>query len=91
MARSRDIPSAMREKKAPFQSMMRNICAARQFQAIPTFSCYIGGEGRSRTQLMPITRPLRFHISRYGGSRPTASRTDAMMPTTSIGVSFPAR
>lgn len=42
-----------------------------------------------RTQLIPITRPLLFHNSPYGGSKPTASRTAAMIPTTNTGVSFP--
>lgn len=43
-----------------------------------------------QTQLMPTTRPLLFHISPYGGSRPAANKTDAIMPTTSTGVSLPA-
>lgn len=40
---------------------------------------------------MPITRPFLFQISPYGGNKPTASKMEAMMPTTSTGVSFPAR
>lgn len=46
--------------------------------------------GPRRTQLMPITRPRLFQISPYGGSKPTASRTEATIPTTITGVSFPA-
>lgn len=41
------------------------------------------------TQLIPITLPLLFHNSPYGGSKPAASRTAAMIPTTKTGVSFP--
>lgn len=43
-----------------------------------------------KIQLKPITRPCRFHISRYGGSNPTARRTAATIPMTRMGASFPS-
>lgn len=38
---------------------------------------------------MPITRPRRFQISKYGGRRPRASRILAMTPRMIIGNSMP--
>jgi hypothetical protein len=38
---------------------------------------------------MPITLPLRFHSSPYGGRSPAARRIAAIIPMTIIGTSFP--
>jgi hypothetical protein len=42
-----------------------------------------------KTQLIPITLPLRFHSSPYGGRSPAARRIAAIIPMTIIGISFP--
>lgn len=43
-----------------------------------------------KTKLIPITLPLRFHSSPYGGNKPTAKRIFAIIPTTKTPVPLPA-
>lgn len=81
------LPSAISEKNAPFQSIVKKTYVHGQQVNLDSF---VKAIGRTRTQLIPMTRPRLFQISPYGGSKPTASRTDATIPTTNTGVSFPA-
>jgi hypothetical protein len=78
--RKMKLPRAINEKKAPIQSIVRNI--------FPCQHLHDGAVG-VHTQLMPITLPLRFHISTYGGRRPTASNMLAMTPRIIMGKLIP--
>jgi hypothetical protein len=77
---SKKLPRAIKEKKAPIQSMVRNIflCQQSQYEVI---------EGP--TQLIPITRPRRLYISTYGGRSPAVRRILAMTPMIIMGNEIP--
>ena len=53
-----DLPRAIKEKKAPSQSMERNTYLVVSIALRP-----ISRDGVIRTQLMPMTLPLLFQIS----------------------------
>lgn len=58
-----------------------------QLTEIPNLSTVSIQSRRTRgsTLLNPITRPSRFHSSKYGGSKPALRRMAAMTPTTRSG------
>jgi hypothetical protein len=74
------VPSAINEKKAPIQSIVKKIFAYQQSQ---------DGVAGLNTQLKPITLPRRLHISTYGGRSPTARSMLATTPRIIMGKFIP--
>lgn len=75
-----NVLNAIREKTAPAKSMVRKVKSALVSEA--QRRC-------GRSILIPTTLPLRFHISKYGGNRPTARSTAAMTPIIVTGHETP--